>query len=249
MSSDRSHNSFVYPASENQIAEQSQVNIGQPKERSSLDAVRHWITQNDHEAGSRLPPERTLAATLNLSRPELRKALAVLENEGRINRYVGRGTFVINPPSTLISMTDLIDRTGPHDAMMARIALEPELAQLAALHATPQQISRAIALATEIRGAPTWDEYERLDHALHDLIAQSAGNVLLHELHKIMNAVRQVVVWRQLSLGVQGPPPDYHSFDEHDAIVTAIAKRDRAGAKSAMRTHLKSTINAMTAEV
>jgi DNA-binding GntR family transcriptional regulator len=63
-----------------------------------------------------------------------------------------------------------------------------------------------------------------------------------------MNAVRQVVVWRQLSLSVEGPPPDYHSFDEHDAIVSAIAKRDRSAVKLAMRAHLKSTLNAMTAE-
>lgn len=217
-----------------------------------MEATRVWLTQNHPEAGSRLPPERTLAQTLTLSRPELRKALAVLETEGRITRHVGRGTFVTNPPDfihTPASLAVLTQRTGPHDAMMARIAIEPELTQLAALHATPIQIIRAQALTVEIRGATTWEEYERSDHALHDLIAESTGNVLLHELHKIMNAVRQVVVWRQLTSSFDGPPPDYHSFDEHDAIVAAIAKRDRAVARTAMRTHLQSTLHAMTAEV
>lgn len=248
MNPDKLHNTFVYSASENQILQRAQAGIGQPKKQSSLDAVRLWLDQNEQEEGSRLPPERTLATTLNLSRPELRKALAVLENEGRINRHVGRGTFVINPPVAPISMAALTDRTGPIDAMMARLVLEPELAQLAALHATPQQITKAQALSAEIRKAPNWEEYERLDYALHDLVAQSAGNVLLHELHRIMNAVRQVVVWRQLSPGIAGPPPDYHSFDEHDAIVTAIAKRDRNAARSAMRAHLNATLTAMTAE-
>jgi DNA-binding FadR family transcriptional regulator len=68
-------------------------------------------------------------------------------------------------------------------------------------------------------------------------------------LHKIMNAVRQVVVWRQLSPGFDGPPPDYHSFAEHEAIVAAIARRDRAAAKMAMRAHLTSTLQAMTSEI
>ncbi|MBT5294680.1 MAG: GntR family transcriptional regulator, partial [Octadecabacter sp.] len=66
--------------------------IGQPKSSTSLEIVRHWLTQSNQKTGSRLPPERILADTLSLSRPELRKALAVLENEGRINRHVGRGT-------------------------------------------------------------------------------------------------------------------------------------------------------------
>ena len=248
MNSNRLNDNFIYPISENQMHTRDIVKIGQPKITASLEIVRHWLSESNQETGSRLPPERALADTLNLSRPELRKALAILENEGRINRHVGRGTFVITPPTPLISMTDMTDRVSPHDAMTARITLEPELAQLAALHATPQQISRASTLCAEIRAAPTWEDYERLDSALHDLIAQSSGNVLLHEMHKIMNAVRQVVVWRQLSLSVEGPPPDYHSFDEHDAIVSAIAKRDRSAVKLAMRAHLKSTLNAMTAE-
>ena len=249
MNQNRLHDNFVYSTSENQMTRRGMGKIGQPKSSTSLEIVRHWLTQSNQKTGSRLPPERILAGTLSLSRPELRKALAVLENEGRINRHVGRGTFAIIPPTPLISMADMTDRVSPYDAMTARITLEPELAQLAALHATPQQISRALTLCADIRAAPTWEEYERLDSALHDLIAQSSGNVLLHEMHKIMNAVRQVVVWRQLLLSVEGPPPDYQSFNEHDAIVTAIAKRDCAAAKLAMRAHLKSTLNAMTAEV
>jgi DNA-binding FadR family transcriptional regulator len=146
-------------------------------------------------------------------------------------------------------LAELTERTGPHEAMVARIALEPELAHMAALHASPLQISQAQALVANIRVSQTWDEYEQRDHALHDLIAKSAGNVLLYELHKIMNAVRLVVVWRQLSPGFDGPPPDYHSFAEHEAIVAAIAKRDRTASKVAMRTHLHSTLKAMTSDV
>lgn len=231
---------------------ESPIQIGQPKAAASLTSVRGWLQDNAPQAGTRLPAERKLSQALGLSRPELRKALAVLENEGRIYRHVGRGTFVTSPPDTLPTpelLGSLTQRTGPHDAMMARIALEPELAQLAALHATPQQISRARSLAADCRAATNWEDYEHLDHSLHDLIAQSTGNVLLHELHKIMNAVRQIVVWRQLSPDMSGPAADYHSFDEHDAIVKAIANRDRAAARAAMRTHLHATLSAMTAEV
>ena len=211
-----------------------------------LDALREWLER--HDSGTRLPPERTLADTLATSRPALRKALAVREAEGRILRQVGRGTFTTTPPTQdFVGLAALTARTSPRDAMMARLALEPELANLAALHATPLDIRQLQDLAARIRAVTTWDDYESQDHDLHDLIARSAGNGLLHELHRIVDAVRQVVVWRQLSFGVAGPPPDYHSFAEHDAIVTAIAIRDGAGARAAMQTHLRTTLRAMTA--
>jgi|TARA_B110000259_G_scaffold186773_1_gene238851 DNA-binding FadR family transcriptional regulator len=216
-----------------------------------MEVVRAWVSKTDTAKGSRLPPERKLAEILDLSRPELRKALAVLENEGRIYRHVGRGTFLTEPAALAqmpMSLATLTGRTGPYDAMTARITLEPELAQLAALHATPLQISETQALNAKMRMATTWDEYEQSDHALHDLIAKSAGNILLHELHRIMNAVRRVVVWREINSDLKCPPPDYHSFDEHDAIIAAIANRDGAEAKTAMRSHLRSIFNTMTVE-
>lgn len=46
--------------------------------------------------GTRLPPERRLAATLGVSRMTVRQALGELERDGRLRRVVGRsgGTFV-----------------------------------------------------------------------------------------------------------------------------------------------------------
>lgn len=244
MSNAKLHDVSEYGASENLIDAAADGPIGQP---TALGDLRDWLARQP--TGTRLPAERALAATLGVTRPALRKALDLLQLEGRITRHVGRGTFVASPPATSYAgLAALTARTGPHDAMMARLALEPELARLAALHATPLQISDLHRLAAEVRTATTWDDYEKHDFALHDLIARCAGNALLHELHKIMNAVRQVVVWRQLSPGHDGPPPDYHSFNEHDAIVAAIARRDRAAAAAAMRAHLNATLTAMTVD-
>lgn len=247
----RPHDNIEYFLSKNRIEHRIAQDTGQPIPASSLERLRRWLAQLDCEDGTRLPPERALADTLDISRPELRKALAILENEGRIARHVGRGTFVTTPPDiphSAAMLAALTDRTGPHDAMIARLAMEPELAYLAALHATPLHISRAQKLLIELRAATDWETYEKLDYSLHDLIAEATGNVLLHELHKTLNAVRQVVVWRQLSQDMHRPPPTYHSFDEHDAIVTAIANRDRVAARAAMRAHLRSTLDTMTAE-
>src|SRR5215470_8180537 len=48
--------------------------------------------------GSKLPTERQLAAGLGATRTSVRRALAVLEADGRISREVGRGTFLRDAP-------------------------------------------------------------------------------------------------------------------------------------------------------
>jgi GntR family transcriptional regulator len=49
------------------------------------------------QEGDMLPPENELCEVLNISRPTIRQALSELVNEGFLNRYKGKGTFVSNP--------------------------------------------------------------------------------------------------------------------------------------------------------
>ena len=214
---------------------------------ATVERLEAWMGETGIAPGDRLPPERELSRILEVSRSELRKALTVLEIDGRLRRHVGRGTFLRTDPSSsrnepaLPIAADLAERTSPRDAMMARFALEPWLAGHAAVHASRKQLAEANRLAAKMRSAADWQTYERLDSEFHRAIASAAGNALLDELHRIIDQVRVSVVWARLDLPKDGPPPDYHSFAEHDAIVEALQNRDRLGAQEAMRAHLKST--------
>lgn len=211
---------------------------------ASRDALADWLTASGASPGDRLPPERVLSERLGVSRGELRKAMTVLEAEGIVERHVGRGTFLRAPATNEKGSEPLVAQlseiTSPHAAMMARLSLEPELAGHAAIHAAPRHLTEARSLAEGMRKAKNWDDYERLDARLHELIAVASGNPLLAELHRIVNAVRVSVVWSNLELPQGGPPTDYHSFAEHDAIIEALERRDRKAAHTAMKTHLKS---------
>lgn len=196
----------------------------------------------DGLTGSRLPPERVLAAQFGVSRAEIRKCLAALATEGRLVRHVGRGTFLRDAAAAPIAdIRSLARDTSPRDAMQARLLLEPELASVAAVHATPKQIDTMHVLTGQMRAAPTWAAYESADGQLHQLIAACSGNKLLTVVHSIIDEVRRAVVWSWLDSRPTGPPADYSSFAEHDAIVAAIERRDRAGAAAAMRQHLRTT--------
>src|SRR5262249_60691985 len=59
----------------------------------TLSRLRQLIESQDFSEG-RMPPERALASELGVGRRSLRRALDILEQEGRIQRHQGRGTFV-----------------------------------------------------------------------------------------------------------------------------------------------------------
>src|SRR5215218_9648432 len=56
--------------------------------------VEEAIAQRDLRPGDQLPTERDLAAKFGIGRNTVRKILVTLEREGKIERSVGRGTFI-----------------------------------------------------------------------------------------------------------------------------------------------------------
>ncbi|MEO0438641.1 MAG: FadR/GntR family transcriptional regulator [Pseudomonadota bacterium] len=204
-------------------------------------ALRQWLKDTRFTPNQKLPAERELAAKFCVTRAEVRKAFAVLEEEGLIQRFVGRGTFVTPALATAEDEDDLAAKTSPIAAMQARYAIEPELARLAALNAIPAQITEMRALIQEMRAAASWDVYAQLDWRFHNLIAEATGNPLLVEVQRMLNDVRRYVVWGDLETNSEGPESEYHSFAEHERIVNAIERRNGALAVDAMLDHLKAT--------
>ncbi|WP_163270242.1 FadR/GntR family transcriptional regulator [Chelativorans alearense] len=207
---------------------------------AALVQLQAYLAQMDLSGETRLPPERELCESLGVSRGDLRKALAILERDGRIWRHVGKGTFVGSGPiEETIGISEIASRTSPADVMRARLIIEPEIAREAALHATLDDIAAMRQSMAQTRVAETWRQYENIDNLLHRQIAQASRNNVLLGIFDVLNAVRRTVVWGRLRSDGNRPPTDHHSFTDHERIVDAIAERDLAGAAAAMRLHLQ----------
>ena len=63
-------------------------------------------------------------------------------------------------------------RPIPREVMRARLAVEPELAREAALHATSEDIAEMKLCVAGARSAETWRQYENWDNRLHRAIAE-----------------------------------------------------------------------------
>jgi len=72
-----------------------------------MNYFRERIRDGRLPAGTRLPADGELAAKYQISRDTVRQALALLVNEGLIERVQGRGTFVSQPPSNGSPVTHL----------------------------------------------------------------------------------------------------------------------------------------------
>jgi len=207
--------------------------------QGALTQLRAYLAQQDLHANAQLPPERELCEVLGVSRGELRKALAVLEDNGELWRHVGKGTFVGSRPSEEItSIAEIAAASNPREVMHARLTIEPILAREAALNATAAEIAEMHQCLRASREATTWRQYENCDNRLHRLVAEASHNTVLIALFDTLNAVRRAVVWGRLRNNVDRPPANHHSFREHDSLVAAIADRDMMAAAAAMDHHL-----------
>jgi GntR family transcriptional regulator len=90
---------------------------GTPRHAQLSDWLRGRIGAGDYGPHDRLPSEAELGALTGVSRITVRRALATLENEGRIYRRQGLGSFVSAPelPQGLVRLTDFaqdMERAG-----------------------------------------------------------------------------------------------------------------------------------------
>ncbi|MCJ8140842.1 FadR/GntR family transcriptional regulator [Falsirhodobacter halotolerans] len=205
----------------------------------ALEQLRLFLSTSARTAGARLPTERELSARFGLTRTAIRRALDVLEAEGRIWRRQGAGTFVGPGDQRSLSASDLILSTDFVEIMEVRLRIEPQIAHMAALRARGADIVRMRDLANRIAESTDADARELWDGALHRLFAEAARNSLLLSIFDIVNRVRQDDAWRSIRERVR---TDRTSLPvtgrQHHDIIDAIAARDPALAADRMHQHI-----------
>jgi DNA-binding FadR family transcriptional regulator len=203
------------------------------------DQIRALIASGEVARGARLPAERELAKQLKVSRPSLREALIALEIEGLLEVRVGSGVYVSSPDAQHDAAA-LAGASGPFEVMHARWLIEAECAALAARHATPEQL-HAIrdAHARLVRETRNGTLPLDLDRDFHVKLAEASGNSALVLLVQTLWDQRVGPLYMALERKLERPSAPAETLREHQAIVTAIARRDPAAARAAARHHMQ----------
>jgi DNA-binding FadR family transcriptional regulator len=206
----------------------------------ALGQLRSFLDEGLFSADQRLPPERVLATQIGIGRRALRRALEVLEAEGRIWRHQGKGTFLgPRPVCPQTGLEELSSRTNPLEVMDVRLEIEPILARLAALRASNGDVERLLHLAEKTATSSDADGYELWDSALHRAIAEAAGNNLLLAIFDMVDRIRQDANWQVLRERARSKDKLSAYVDQHRRVIAAISVRDAHAAERAMREHLE----------
>jgi GntR family transcriptional repressor for pyruvate dehydrogenase complex len=189
--------------------------------------------------GTRLPPERELAAHFNVARSSLRQALKVLEIMGIITQKVGDGSYLNTDTSAVLSVPMeflfLLDDTSVEELTELRLLMEPGLARLAAQRATADDIALLRKSIKDLESS-SQDKLKLVssDLLFHRAIFQASKNraasSLFQTIHRAM--AKMILVTSQL-VELE------HTLSFHKPIMRAIELRDGDQAAALMTDHLK----------
>jgi GntR family transcriptional repressor for pyruvate dehydrogenase complex len=228
-----------------------------PVERSRtheviLRQVEELLAAGRLRPGDRLPPERTLADELGVSRPSVREALKVLEALGVVAITGGQGresgAVVVARPGAAIG-TAMRFHVATRGLPIADLVATRALLESAAMHRLGVRVStepagvELLAPAEELLAAMrdtslTPAAFHHLDTAFHLALAEAAGNVVVHVVMAslreaiegyVLEAVPRLADWRTTSAGLRR---------QHAAILTALRRGDGAAAAAVVDRHI-----------
>ena len=210
--------------------------------RQIADQLRALIAVGEFALGSRLPPERDLAAQLGVSRPSVREALIALEVEGLVEVRMGSGIYVtaLEPVAAVATTTRGAEAAlGPFDIIRARQLIESELAAVAARQKSSVSLKRLRAAVKLMEDDIALGVMPfRGDRDFHVALAEASDNAALVRVVTELFDERNNPLFEQLGRHFENARSWRQAVAEHRAVLRAVAAGDVAGARAAMRCHL-----------
>jgi GntR family transcriptional repressor for pyruvate dehydrogenase complex len=218
----------------------------------AFERVLRWvddrILSGQLRVGDRLPPERELARTLEVSRAAVREAVRTLQAQGVVRSAVGAGaaagtTVTAVPAHALTRLLRLhvaLANFPLPDVVEVRISLERLSARLAARHASADDLEGMRRLLDHMaQPGIEREQFNDADTAFHVAIAASAGNVLAADLTAairesmrlpILDRFRRIDAWEWVVDELRA---------DHEAIHAAITERRADDAERLVGEHIR----------
>lgn len=186
------------------------------KETGPVDTIYQYIKdQIDARAvfpGYRII-EEDLARVLNLSRTSVRTGLAKLQNDGLVDIFPNRGTYIAKP-----TRQDILD------VYSVRFSLEVAALRLALPKITDEAVGRMaenLESQKQLKERFSITEYAALNRAFHWEIVTAAGNPFIHKyLNELYNKVHIYLIFFDTSVD------NANSLQSHTALLEAVRRRD-----------------------
>lgn len=203
--------------------------------------IANYIIDADLPEGARLPREKEMLEMMGVGRMTLREALRLLETQGVIDiRSGAQGGPVVRRPQAEdlagnLTLVLQFHHASLADVMLARQALEPLIARLAAEHATGEQLGQLQdTIDLMRRHADSQDVFLRENERFHQLVAEASGSVSLRVFSATLKSIASGA-----EFGIEYQPEHREAVAKaHSRILSALRNGRAVAAERAMQDHL-----------
>lgn len=200
------------------------------------------VFEHKYKPNEKIPTEFELAEELNVSRNSIREAIKILVASNVLVIKRGIGTFVSANPEEDPDVfgISLVQDTRKlyNDWFVTRIALEPQIAYLAAEHATEEEIQRIRRWEQKCAELINQEKpYYKADSQFHLALAIASHNSIIERMMPMLSsAVERLTEQNHFenALATKSNALYYHNH-----IATYIEKRSPETARSLMQSHLQ----------
>ncbi len=200
--------------------------------QAAADRLRSLIVEGVLAPGARLH-ERELSEQLGVSRTPLREAFRLLAAEGLLLQLPNRGVQVV-----------ALSREDVRHAFEVMASLEGLAGELAAARVTAADLDDLRGLQGELESAHKRRDlpgYYRINRAIHDRLNAIAGNPVLAQTYRTLNARLHALRFRS---NLNGAKWD-RAVAEHRSMLAALAARDGAALRDLLVRHLHAKLQAV----
>ena len=206
--------------------------------------LRFLIFDGKLQPGEKLPPERELAKSLNVSRPPLREALNTLQGMGLIEIQQGNRTFV-RPITTRSIYDPLVSfcKESPKNFLQVfeiRKILDIGSVSLAAERATPKQITKLEMIVKQMEDDLRNNRLgAKPDLDFHLEIVKATQNQAYNHLATTVYDLLQEemrIAWGGIFNNSESKTA---LLEQHKKIIDSIKSHDPKKARRAAREHLE----------
>lgn len=196
------------------------------------------IADRELKAGDKLPNEFEMAEQLSVGRGTIREAVKILVSRNILEIRRGLGTFVCRHPGVIedpLGFAFVKDKKKlALDICEVRLMLEPELAALAAVRATPEEVEGLQKIQDQVEQLCRKQmQHMEKDMEFHEMIAKMSKNSIMPKLVPVIQAgVSVFIEVTDLALVRE-------TIRTHQMIVDAVGNRDSENARKAMAEHLR----------
>lgn len=204
--------------------------------------IKTLIASGLYPPGTRLPAERDLAETFDVSRPTIREAIIALEVLQYVEVKTGSGVYVLDKPREKEGAS--AEQISAFELTQARALVEGEAAALAAVSITDEEIQE---LEKALEAMRTGLNAEEADRNFHIIISRATRNkailLAVNNLWSLRDSQLQIVQAHN-SVCSQS---DQDRLEEHYEIFKSLKARNSHAARSAMHAHFNRLIDALFA--